>query len=1418
MLKIYSKETTIFTNNGIGILKDYISNPIITEVLNGEYTLEFEYSKQGNLADKLVEENIVKANGQLFRICLITKTLKTIKVLAKHIVFDLSKNFLIDIAPTDKTGSSAIDWILSNTQFAHDFTSWSDVPIVKSARYVRKNVIESLITTDNSLVKIWGGELEFDNTLIKLHSRRGQNRGLVIRYGKNLNGVEYQLDFSTVVTRIMPQGSDELLLPEEFIDSPLINNYATPIIKKIDFDIGVDEDINQEQALEQLRQAVLDLYENGIDKPKISIKVDFIELSKVTEYKQYSNLERACLGDTIKFIIPDLNLNFETRIVKTEYDCVNDRFIKFELGTIVPNFVNQNSTKIDIINKNLQQLPINLLQQAKDNATLQIVSAFVGGNRYMTENETFYMDTDDINTAQKIWRWNLNGLGYSSTGIDGPYGLAMTQDGKIVADFITTGTMSVERITGLAGKLSSIDLGMENITTTVQSNTQSITDLNTTEKIASGTDIALTDSAEAEAEITGFECESAQLSSVQGKNMFDLAVGSVTVNGVTCTTSADGTITLNGTTTASCSISLSGTVASGVPSIKNRINMTSGLKYTVSRTIISGTASFGSMAIVCLDTSGNVNYPNGFLYNFNFNMSSQGYQTITAGTPNGTNWSSSLLSRGLSLSLNDVGIVYTNFKFKIQYEQSDVSTAWQTFTPNSPSPDYPNPILSTGDGGLLNITSSNGVDTNNYPIILPEGYVGGSLPNGVKDTVEYVKGGKNLIPPTTKTAETISGVTFTPNADGSITINGTATANADFYLYGTFASAITKFIIPKTDNYTLKSTRNGNVTFYLGYNSTITMNTNISNYTKNLTANTQISFAFVRVLSGQTVSNLTIYPQLEPGSNSTKYIPYSLISGNKFVKRINEALLSGTVNENWILTNTYTNTYRFDVQILVNGNASAVSEENLTLSDKIKTTGYGDSTDTEHIRTSNTSFYEILVLFINKGRLTTNTVTALKTYLASNPITVQYQLAEPIYYDAILPTVQTYLNNTNITTLNTPKATLNLKYIYNNILTSYYLPKIQESKTSADLANFLLAEIVSDNKLTPDEKQVIKKEWDVIVSEVILNDAQATSFEITTEKTTYDTAYSTLNIYISPLLTDLTATSDVVGATLRSNFKNYYDARTNLLNATQTKLNLNVKENKDNLTVTQKDLSELKQTAKDFEMSLTQTGGFNLIPNSMLRFGLDKYATCTGTVSIEQYKEIIDNTICDSAIKINNGSVAYNKIKIIANELYTFSTIIYKMPNANVKVTITSDKVYEYIINCEDNVFVPFEFPIQNSLNFVEIKLECDNNYALFADCILNKGTKLGYQPFNGEFVSQGYLFGTDGFEITNSLSKTKQVFTTSETKIVNVDTGKTTVSFNGDNTELTKAKVTDNLQIGHLRKSVADNGHIIVIFSDTLI
>lgn len=471
MLILYDKNTTSFNSLGLGVLKDFKSEPLITEVLNGLFNLEFDYIKNGWLSDSLVEENIIKANGQLFRIWNIKKSTDATKItiLAKHIWFDLEKcNFLEDVAPTDKTGDNALAWILDRANLQTPFRVTGDCAKVASARYVRVYPIDAIYNADNALLKRFGGELEIDNYDIKLHNKRGNDLGLEIRQRKNLKGADYQLDLSTVATRIMPIGKDGILLPEKYIDSPLIENYFAPFFYKYEVDIGVDEEngITLENCYDKMREAVQVLYAGGIDKPTVSISVDFVELSKTKEYEQYSNLETAHLGDSCKVYIPSLNLNLTTRIVKTVYNCSKKRLTKIELGTTKPNYV---SSKVDSDNaiKNTldKDSPNGILQQAKETASSVIKHPFKG-YLYISEEmgELYLMDTNDIKTAQKIWKFGLGGIGYSSAGINGNYELAITQDGQIVADFITVGTISANRVEGynqLQIKVSDIDKTVE---------------------------------------------------------------------------------------------------------------------------------------------------------------------------------------------------------------------------------------------------------------------------------------------------------------------------------------------------------------------------------------------------------------------------------------------------------------------------------------------------------------------------------------------------------------------------------------------------------------------------------------------------------------------------------------------------------------------------------------------------------------------------------------------------------------------------------------------------------------------------------------------------------------------------------------------------------------------------------------------
>lgn len=461
MIILYDANCKDFNNNGIGILKDSLKCEV-SEALNGELVLDMEYPITSKYIEFIINENIIKCDAgleedQLFRIKHVKPNFDTITIYGEHISYDLADNFLEDVFPQNLNGAACLDWILSHTLDSHNFNSFSDIQTVSSARYVRKNPIEAIVgDLENSFVNLWGGELERNNYTIKMLNRRGNDKGYKIRYRKNLTGLDFTIDNSNIVTKIMPQGYNGLFLPEKYIDSPLINNYPHKKVKVIEFsDVKVKENADEEEGFATAEEAYQELRrlcnlkysEENIDKPTVNLKVDFVDLSQTTEYQDYTFLESVSMGDTIRVELDYTQV--EVRVIKTTYDALLHRYTKLELGEFKANYITDSQKDItNTIRKETDTIETSVLLQAKQNATEQLTAA-LGGYVYKTQNELFIMDTDNPNTAKKVWRWNLNGLGYSKNGINGPYELAMTQDGRIVADFITAGQMDVARIKGL---------------------------------------------------------------------------------------------------------------------------------------------------------------------------------------------------------------------------------------------------------------------------------------------------------------------------------------------------------------------------------------------------------------------------------------------------------------------------------------------------------------------------------------------------------------------------------------------------------------------------------------------------------------------------------------------------------------------------------------------------------------------------------------------------------------------------------------------------------------------------------------------------------------------------------------------------------------------------------------------------------
>ena len=447
MVNIYEYNEIDFNHRGTP-LKNFLKCEI-TEALNGVYELNFEYPLESDDSHLLENGKILQVDNydgkQLFRILYLQKDLDTIKGYALHISYDLLGNFIEDIYLQGMNGTRALQEVLNRSTDAHHFVGVSDITKLRNSRLVRKNTLEAIMgDKDNSLLSRWGGELYRDNFRINWLEKIGSDKGVTIKYAKNLTGIEYKIDLSHLVTHFMPKGFDGLLLPEKYVVSPLADKYKPTVKRKLleledvkskKVSPTQEDAVDHEQALTLLREKSKKAFELGADKPEITCTVAFIDLSQTEEYKYYAVLEKIYLGDTVG--VQYKGINVLTRCIGYTYDCLQNRYIHVELGNtpqqnLLANAINNQQALITKI----EEVERSNVEKAKE-AIKDSLNDGLGSNIKYYSDRILIMDTNDEATAKVVWKFNSNGLSVSTTGVNGNFRLATTKDGKFFAEIIT---------------------------------------------------------------------------------------------------------------------------------------------------------------------------------------------------------------------------------------------------------------------------------------------------------------------------------------------------------------------------------------------------------------------------------------------------------------------------------------------------------------------------------------------------------------------------------------------------------------------------------------------------------------------------------------------------------------------------------------------------------------------------------------------------------------------------------------------------------------------------------------------------------------------------------------------------------------------------------------------------------------------
>ena len=449
---LYEKMPDDLKENGMP-LNDWRDLPEITRIINSTFSFYGNYQIKGINSEKIKRKMFIKSfteNGswQYFRIKTAKKNLNGIAITATHIGYEANRNFITSVFVDNGNGKQIMSALKNNLAFKQPFSYESDVASYHQFNAKQVNPIEAIIGSNSgnqNLAGVCSAELDMDNYTLTLKERIGEDKGFRIDFGKNLASIEETIDDSSVVNRLMLVGG----VPEDADydggQEPITFSYLTISgVDEEDIQIGKREngDCKTVDELKKWGQSLFD--KDRIHEPKVTHEVDMVMLENTLEYQEvYQNITGLRFGDTAYISLKNLDIEAKERMIEYVWYPTICKYKSIVLGNDLGMYTSTIETQITEAKKNLEVKSDELIN-AVINATNWITGSKGGYVRMRPKNapsEILIMDKPDVADAKKVWRWNLGGLGYSSTGVNGPYGTAITQDGVIVADFIKAGTL-----------------------------------------------------------------------------------------------------------------------------------------------------------------------------------------------------------------------------------------------------------------------------------------------------------------------------------------------------------------------------------------------------------------------------------------------------------------------------------------------------------------------------------------------------------------------------------------------------------------------------------------------------------------------------------------------------------------------------------------------------------------------------------------------------------------------------------------------------------------------------------------------------------------------------------------------------------------------------------------------------------------
>lgn len=450
--KLFENNSTSWASMGIGVLKDAIRCEV-EENRNGSYELEMQYPISGAYFSDIALRSIIVAkpnytdDPQPFRVYNIGKPLNgVVEIHAQHITYDLSgytsKPFTAPGLQTALAYLTQSDKIYPTDCPFSFFSDMSSASTLTVAHPVSTRAVMGGI--HGSLIDVFGGEWHYNGYQCELMSARGADRGVTIRYGKNLTELKH-IEEDKVYTAVYPyyhndETDETVTIPEQVVPVPGDFGYTKVLT------LDLSDEFEEVPTADQLRnKAQSYINQHTLAVPDVNITLDFVQLDTLQD--------RVDLCDTVSVYYDALGVSASAKCIRTRWDVLLERYTEVELGT-ARNSIASTIARIEDDAVDKATAKANRSAQAIAQTVAQAITGNAGGYVVMHDtnddgepDEILIMDTPDILTAVKVIRMNNAGIAFSQAGYSGPYLTAWNINGEFVADFIASGqlkTASVE--------------------------------------------------------------------------------------------------------------------------------------------------------------------------------------------------------------------------------------------------------------------------------------------------------------------------------------------------------------------------------------------------------------------------------------------------------------------------------------------------------------------------------------------------------------------------------------------------------------------------------------------------------------------------------------------------------------------------------------------------------------------------------------------------------------------------------------------------------------------------------------------------------------------------------------------------------------------------------------------------------------